>query len=284
MKIAFDIGGTKISACVQQGEKAPLHEIATVPTPQEYQNFISQITSLVDQVRHLGTLQHVGISLAGVRRGKTILANNLPFLTGKDVFQDLEKQLGCTVKIANDADCFALAEAHRLQTSQRVVGVILGTGVGAGLVVNGVLQTGANGVAGEVGHIPLDWHGTFVESPIYRPVEHVLAGNGFVQLFEQALGKTQTSFEIAEKLRQNQKSYLEIYQRYCDYVARFLAGIINFWDPTDIIIGGGLSQLPNLVPTVEKTISSYALLPPLQTRLWKAQLGADAGKYGALLL
>ncbi|MBI3517492.1 MAG: ROK family protein, partial [Proteobacteria bacterium] len=217
-------------------------------------------------------------------------------LIGRPFDRDLATRLGRPVRLANDANCFVMSEAaDGAAAGARVVfGVILGTGVGGGLVIDGTIVVGANAIAGEWGHNPLPW-----PSDDERPgrrcycgqhgcIETFLSGPGLAAGFAAARGDTTagvpTALEIAAAAARGDATALATLERYEDRLARALATVINLVDPDVIVLGGGLSNLTRLYEAVPRRWAAYVFSDAVATRLVQAHHGDSSGVRGAAWL
>lgn len=289
LNLGIDLGGSKIEIIALGAGQ--IHLRKRVATPQgDYAQTLALIASLVEETeRQLGARGSVGIGIPGTRspdHGRIKNANST-CLIGQDLQGDLEQRLQRPVRLANDADCFALSEARdgAAAGANSVFGVILGTGVGGGLVFNGQLLSGPNAIAGEWGHNPLPWR-TAADGPSRRCycgkedcIETFLSGPGWAA--RSGLGvDAATLANIAEQTPAAQQALL----RYCDQLARGLASVINLIDPEVIVLGGGLSNIQALYREVPPLLARYVFSDRVNTRLLQAQHGDSSGVRGAAWL
>ena len=299
LRIGVDLGGTKIEAV---GLRADGSEIVRhrVSTPRAYDACLDAITALVMRIeretKHTGT---VGIGIPGTIVPDTNLVKNANsvWLNGQPLGHDLEQRLDREVRVANDANCFALSEAvDGAATGAGVVlGVILGTGVGGGIVVNGQCIAGVNLVAGEWGHNPLPW-----AAPDEYPgpscycgrmgcIEMWVSGPGFERDHADRSSKILTAPEIVEAAIQGEPLATMSLNLYCDRLARSLASVVNVLDPDVIVLGGGMSNAPDLPRRVSEIVPRYVLAAgatstELLTRIVRAVHGDSSGVRGAACL
>jgi fructokinase len=206
--------------------------------------------------------------------------------------QDLETALARDVRLANDANCFALAEA--LEGAGRgaslVFGVILGTGVGGGIVVDGEVLLGANAIAGEWGHNPMpwprpeEWPGPTCYCGRTGCIETFLCGPALSADYARAGGKALDTRAIATRAYENEAIAVQCLTRYHDRLARALAHVVNVLDPEVIVLGGGVSNIANLYEAIPRIWSEYIFSDHVRTRLVKHGLGDSAGVLGAAWL
>jgi fructokinase len=217
---------------------------------------------------------------------------NSTCLNGNPLQQDLERLLERPVRLANDADCFALSESidGAGQGYASVFGVIIGSGVGGGIVINGSLIPGANRIAGEWGHNPLPWPGT-AELPgavCYCGkrgcIETFLSGAGLAADYHRETGVSISGTALSERLAQQEQAAQRVMARYEDRLARSLAAVINLLDPEAIILGGGLSNVARLYQQVPRIWTDYIFSDVVRTRLLPPRHGDSSGVRGAAWL
>lgn len=294
MRIGVDLGGTKIEvAALDEAGAFVLRERASSPVGN-YEATVGTIKTLVDSAEQkLARRCTVGIGIPGTISPATGLVKNAnsTWLNGRPLDRDLEAALGRQVRIANDANCFALSEAadgagkdHRV-----VFGVILGTGVGGGIVVDGKVLTGPNAIAGEWGHNPLPWPNESERNgpPCYCSksgcIETWLSGPAMTGHFKQATGETLAPMTIAAQAptRAAAESALLDYE---ERLAKALAHLINILDPNIVVLGGGLSNLDRLYANVPSLLAKYAFSDAISTPIVKNRWGDSGGVRGAAWL
>jgi fructokinase len=238
----------------------------------------------------LGATGSVGVGIPGTRspdHGRIKNANST-CLIGQDLQGDLERLLERPVRLANDADCFALSEATdgAGAGAASVFGVILGTGVGGGIVIHGRLLQGPNAIAGEWGHNALPWRSP-ADGPARRCycglddcIETFLSGPAWAARSELGLDATQ----LADAARRAEPAAVAATQRYCEQLARALASVINIIDPEVIVLGGGLSNMPALYREVTRLLDRHVFSDQVNTRLVQARHGDSSGVRGAAWL
>ena len=266
-RIGVDLGGTKIEALALDAQGRETFR-KRVPSPRgDYAGTIQSIAALVREAGE-GT---VGVGIPGALSKATGLVKNAnsTWLIGKPLKQDLEKAIGREVRLANDANCFALSEAvdGAGQGAEVVFGVILGTGVGGGIVVRGQVLTGPNAIAGEWGHNPLP-----LPQPEDLPLRSCYCGRA---------GCIETYLSGPALERDGGASALD---RYIDRLARALAGVINLLDPDVIVLGGGLSNIERLYVDVPRRWGAYVFSDRVDTRLVPPRHGDASGVRGAAWL
>lgn len=297
MRIGIDLGGTKIEGIVLDSagmEKAKLR----VATPDTlYEDDLRAIARLIEALeRQVGATCSIGIGHPGALSPATGLIKNANStrLNGRRLDKDIERLLGRPVRLQNDANCFAVSEASDGAAAGRriVFGVILGTGVGGGLVIDGKPLTGAQAIAGEWGHNPLPYPGDD-ERPGPRCycgragcIETWLSGPRLQDEFRRRTGRTLRATEIAEAALAGDRQASEQIELYCDRLARALAGVINILDPHAIVLGGGLSRIAQLYDRVPELWKQYVFSEPelIATRLLPPRFGDSSGVRGAAWL
>ena len=294
-RIGIDLGGTKIEISILDA-KGELSLRRRVATPAgDYPATLEAISRLVADVeRERGTQCSVGIAMPGALSLATGLVknSNSTCLNGKPFKTDIEARLGRGVRMANDANCFALSEAvdGAARGAAVVFGVILGTGVGGGLVVNAEIVTGANAIAGEWGHNPLPL--TAEEAPPLPRcycgregcVEAFLSGPSLAADHERATGERIDPAQIAARAATGDAGCEATLCRYERRLARALAVVINIVDPDVIVLGGGLSNLQRLYGNVPSLWTSVVFSDALRTRLVAPMHGDSGGVRGAAWL
>jgi fructokinase len=299
VRIGIDLGGTKIEAIAladtATGAGATLLR-HRVPTPVgDYLGILNAVAELVlFTEKETGQTGTVGIATPGAISPTTgLLKNsNSTVLNGKPLDRDLEARLGRRIRIENDANCLTLSEAvDGAAANARVVfGVILGTGVGGGVVVNRQVHVGRNKIAGEWGHNPLPWAradelpGTGCYCGKRGCIETFLSGAGVTRDYRARSGQQRTAIEIAEAAAAGDPLASECLDLYQDRLARSLASIINVFDPDAIVLGGGLSNLTCLYPALPALIRSYTFSSDAGTPIVRAMHGDSSGVRGAAWL
>ena len=283
LRIGVDIGGTKIEALALD---AAGHEVfrKRIPTPRgDYEATVAAVVSLVAEAG-AGTVG-VGIPGALSRATGRVKNANSTWLIGRSLKEDLEKALKREIRLENDANCFALSEAvdGAGQGARVVFGVILGTGVGGGIVVDGRVLTGPNAIAGEWGHnpLPLPTEADLPLPPCYCGrfgcIETYLSGPGLARDHEQLTAKRLTPEEIVSLQGESLK-------RYEERLARALATVINLLDPDVIVLGGGMSNIERLYGEVPRLWGRHVFSDRVTTRLARHAHGDSSGVRGAAWL
>jgi fructokinase len=299
MRIGIDVGGTKIEAVALEGGR----EIARlrVDTPRdEYAGTLDTILALVsDLERSSGATGTVGIGIPGTISTATGLVKNAnsTWLIGKPLQRDIEARLARPVRVANDANCFAMSEATDGAAAgvEIVFGVIVGTGTGAGIVVRGQVLTGVNGIAGEWGHNALPWPdgdehpGPSCYCGKHGCIETFLSGPGMTADHERHTGRRALPREIEGAADRGDTAAIATMERYERRMARALASVINVLDPDVIVLGGGMSKIDRLYENVPRLWGQWVLAatgstPDVRTRLTRAKHGDASGVRGAAWL
>lgn len=295
MKLGIDLGGTKIEIVALDDEGGELLR-RRIPTPQgDYAGTLRAIADLVHQVEAaLGQAGTVGIGTPGaISRATGLLKNsNSVHLNGQPIVQDLEALLQRKLRISNDANCFALSEATDGAAAGAAVvfGVILGTGTGAGIVVNGHVLTGANGIAGEWGHNPLPWpEGAELPGPAcycgrHGCIETFLSGPGMSGDHQRVSGEKLDAATIVARAASGDATCDLTLQRYENRLVRSLAHVINILDPDVIVLGGGMSNIERLYENVPRIWGRYVFSDRVDTRLVRNRFGDSSGVRGAAWL
>lgn len=291
LRIGIDLGGTKIEAVLldRAGRVVSRERVAT---PRDYDGTVTLLADLVGRIdAACGARPPVGIGTPGawVESTRTMKNCNSTWLNGRPLLDDLNVALDGRVRIANDANCLVLSEAlaGAGRGARVVFGVILGTGVGGGIVVDGQLLAGANAVAGEWGHTPLPYlrsdpatisiEAGLADRPCYcgrrNCVETFLSGRGLAETHRELTGDDAGADEI--------KPDAESVDLYTTMLARSLAQIVNVIDPDVIVLGGGLSNIEGLAEGVGQRMGRYGFSHEGGTRVRKAEHGDASGVLGA---
>lgn len=291
MRIGVDLGGTKIEVlALDSCGEVLLRRRAATPAGS-YSAILETIAGLVEGLEtELGEVASVGVGSPGAASLKTgAMKNcNTTCLNGQPLQGDLSARLGREVRLANDANCFALSEAVDGSGAEAttVFGVILGTGVGGGLVVNKQLLVGGNAIAGEWGHNPLP--GAFEDRPCYCRrrdcIETYLCGAGLLTSFRRHGGRASSVEQLVALADSGDACAGEVLENYCRALARALALVINIVDPEVIVLGGGLSNIPLLYRRVPELWGQWVFSDECRSRLLPARYGDSSGVRGAAWL
>jgi fructokinase len=294
LRIGIDLGGTKIEGIALDGSR----EVARVRvnTPRDdYRETLEAIASVVSTLeQRAGATGTVGIGIPGTLSSTTTLVKNANsvWLIGKPLLEDLRVRLDRDVRIANDANCFAMSEAAdgAAAGADVVFGAIVGTGTGAGIVVRGEVLTGANAIAGEWGHNPLPWPDAdeLAGPPCYCGrvgcIETFLSGPGMRADHVRRTGRSVEPADIEAAAATGDRGAEATLQRYESRMARGLASVINILDPDVIVLGGGMSMMTRLYTNVPTLWTPYIFSDSATTRLVQAKHGPSSGVRGAAWL
>lgn len=289
MKIGIDLGGTKTEIAVLD-ERGDIRHRQRVATPADYDAIVRTVVGLVtDTDALLGEQASVGLGIPGSIGASGLVRNaNTVCLNGRPVARDLEAALGRAVRVANDANCFALSEATdgAARGAAIVFGVILGTGCGGGVVVRGELVGGHQGIAGEWGHNPLPWS-TGDEHPGHQCwcgklgcLETFLSGPAITRDHGEGLDAA----SIAASAIAGDARCRAAIDRHACRVTRALACVVNLLDPDVIVLGGGVGQIPGLAETVERGLSRWVFADAVSNRVVLPHHGDSSGVRGAAWL
>jgi len=295
LRIGIDLGGTKIEG-IALADDGTVRERRRVPTPRD--DYDATLRAVIDVVgdleRTLTERASVGIGHPGAVSSSTGLIKNAnsTWLNGRPLARDLETRLKRPVRLANDANCFALSEAVDGAAADAAVvfGVIIGTGTGGGVVMNRSVLTGPNAITGEWGHNPLPWPR---EDELPGPncycgkqgcIEMFLSGPGFARDHEARTGKRLDAATIVANALGGDMEAARSLDVYVDRMARSLATIINILDPDAIVLGGGMSHIEALYGLVPERWGQYVFSDRVDTPLRKALHGDASGARGAAWL
>ena len=304
LRIGIDLGGTKIEGLALAADGREI-ERRRIPAPRgNYDDTVRAIVHLVDTLQRDATRacldeaaearSRVGVGIPGAISPATgVIKNaNSTWLNGRPLAADLSAALGREVRLANDANCFALSEATdgAAAGADVVFGVIIGTGTGGGLVVRGRVMAGANAIAGEWGHNPLpapqddERPGPACYCGRFGCIETFLSGPALARDYAQHGGAELTAAEVAARADDGEPLATRSLERYERRFARAIASIINVVDPDVIVLGGGLSNLSRLYDTVPKLWAPHVFSDHVATRLVRNRHGDASGVRGAAWL
>ena len=290
-----DLGGTKIEAAVIDADR-PAEPLARVRLETEssrgYDHVIGRVRAAVDQLVASTALPHpsvVGIGTPGTTEPSTgLLKNsNTVCLNGRPLTTDLGIALGAECRLENDANCFALAEATLGAATGRavVIGLILGTGVGSGIVVDGCTLRGLHGIAGEWGHNPMRDEATACYCGRVGCVETVISGPALERFYESRAGERARLPDIVARANGGDVAAVATLARLCEKFGEAIAAVINILDPDAIVVGGGVGNIDRLYgEETRAAIRRHLFNPELRTELLRPALGDSAGVFGAALL
>ncbi len=294
MRIGVDLGGSKIEGIAIDPAGATLVRRRIATPRDDYRATLHAVAGLVAVLeREAGVRGSVGVGMPGTISPATGLVKNSNsiWLNGQPLADDLPGLLERPVRFANDANCFALSEAvDGAAAGARIVfGVIIGTGTGGGLVVDGRVVHGVNGIAGEWGHNPMpwprpeEWPGPACYCGRSGCIECFLSGPGLALDYASADASVQAE-EVVRRASEGEAHAMACLDRYEERMARALAGIINVIDPDVIVLGGGLSNVQRLYAHVPPLLSRHVFSDHVATRLVQAQHGDASGVRGAAWL
>jgi fructokinase len=296
MRWGIDLGGTKIE-CAVLSDSGEILERQRLPTESDhgYDHVLGQIEKLVRgvSVKVGATPGRLGIGTPGsIDQTTGLLKNcNAQSLNNHPMESDISRMLGIPVVVANDANCFALAEYHLgsiakvSQSAEVVFGVILGTGVGGGLIVNGKIHKGRNSLGGECGHAVLDPHGHECYCGKKGCVETYISGSALQSFYMMKAGHRRPLEEIYKRYKDgNDIIAEETIDRLIKYFGLAISNIINTIDPDVIVLGGGVSNIPVLYEEGIEEVRKNVFGNWSQTPIIKADLGDSAGVFGAAYL
>ena len=296
MKWGIDLGGTKIEGVVLADDGRVLERRRRATERQKgYDHIVAQIVGLVrDLEAAVGSKAHaLGIGTPGTIDPPTGLMknSNTTVLNGRPLGDDLRAALGVPVRLANDANCFAVAEtllgavAQRDEPTAVVFGVILGTGTGGGLVVDGRVLGGAQGIGGEWGHMFLDNSGGYCYCGRTGCAETILSGPAIERYYANLSGRNLSVKEIVPRYRTgDDPAATRALERWFHFFAKGISTIINVIDPDVIVLGGGLGNIDELYTVAVPQVKHHLFNPRMDTVFLRPQLGDSAGVFGAALL
>ena len=291
-RIGIDLGGTKIEGVFLSQENI-ICARKRIPTPQvkdadqAYEAILLSIRKLIEQLEaDAGVTARIGIGTPGTISSLTGLVknSNTVCLNGKPLLIDIEQCLGRKVRIANDANCFALSEAHNGAGKEysSIFGIIMGTGVGGGIVINKQIHTGSMGIAGEWGHNPLLEHGPDCYCGRKGCVETLISGPGFSADYAKCGGVPGCNpAEIVKYAEGGDKLAIHCLERFINHFGRAVASVVNILDPHAIVLGGGLSNLDILYERGRQAIEPHIFSDRFTTPILKNHHGDSSGVLGA---
>ncbi len=293
-RLGIDLGGTKTEVVVLDPDQRPVYRERVATPADSYDAILATIADRVTGARAqvkremtigIGTPGAISPATGLLRNSNTVCMNGHPFAG------DIENLLGCEVRVENDANCFALSEAlgGAAKDYRIVFGVIIGTGTGGGLVIDGRLVNGPHSISGEWGHNPLPWHKYDDGAPACycgktSCIETFISGPGFARSFEVRTGRKLSSEEIIAAAANGDAECQTMIDSYHDQIARALAHVINIIDPHAIVLGGGMSNIDSIYTEVPKRLPAYVFSDFVETLILKAERGDASGVYGAALL
>ncbi|CAO4154462.1 ROK family protein [Methylorubrum aminovorans] len=296
LRIGIDLGGTKIAGIVLDADGATRAE-SRVPTPRgDYEGTLDAIAGLVAALeRQAGTAgASVGVGMPGaISRATGLIKNaNSVWLNGRPFAEDLAARLGRPVRVENDANCLAVSEAvDGAGAGEAIVwAIILGTGVGSGIALQGQALTGRNAIAGEWGHNPLPWPrdderpGPACYCGRHGCLETWLSGPGLSADFFRSTGESRNGEEIVARAEGGDAAAVAAMARHRDRLGRGIAHVVNILDPDVIVLGGGLSRVEGLVAALPEAIAPHVFTDTFDTPVRASRHGDASGVRGAAWL
>ena len=288
MRVGVDFGGTKIEAAALDS-KGEIVARQRVPNPGEYRASVQALADLTGRIEQEtgARAKTLGVAMPGSLSPVTgkVRNSNSVWLNGKPFFEDLTVALGRPVRVENDANCFALSEAvDGAAAGARVVfGVIVGTGCGGGVVVDRKVLTGANGVAGEWGHMPLPWKRADEESirdwcGRHDCLEQWISGTGFKRW------SGMSAKEADDAAQAGDARAIAALDLLADRIARALSVAIDLFDPDAIVFGGGVSNVASLYPSIRGKLLAHVFSDVMKTKIVQNKHGDSSGVRGAAWL
>lgn len=294
----IDLGGTKVEGVILASAGQPdvlFRQRLSTGSHLGYDHIVGQIVKLVGQMKDAagGLPPHIGFATPGIRdpRKGTMKNCNSTALNGRRLQEDLEERLGVAVTLANDANCFALAETRmgvvreRFPDARVVFGIIMGTGVGGGLVVDGRVVAGHHGIGGEWGHNFLDASGAPCYCGKTGCVEQVMSGPALQDFYTSLTGKSIDMASIVAASREGKdEAARRTMDRMIGFFGKAVSVVINIVDPDVIVIGGGVGNTDELYTLGKEAIRPHIFNDEVDTPIVKPSLGDSAGVFGAAYL
>lgn len=295
--LGIDLGGTKTEGVVLRPNGSEIGRKRVETVRGDYTATMDTILDLVSTLEKQAGIRfdRIGIGIPGSISAKTGLVRNAnsTWINGKPLVDDLARVLGRKVRVSNDANCLALSEARdgAAQGAHSVFAVILGTGVGGGLVVNGSIVAGANGLAGEWGHTPLAHQGP--DGPLcfcgrQGCMEQYVSGPAILNDYTHSGGEVLDRVEtLVERAKAGEVDAIATLRRHLERLAHGLGGIVNLLDPDVFVLGGGVSNLPGLAESLPRAIAPHVFAPArdkVEIQVRRARWGDSSGVRGAARL
>jgi len=294
MYIGIDLGGTKTESIIIDKDGNEIERLRK-DTPKNYDGTIDIICDLVSHMeKKFEKNCKIGIGTPGALSKETncIKGGNSTWLNGRPLKKDIELRLNRKIFLENDANCFALSEAYdgAGSSQETVFGVILGTGVGGGLVINKKIINGYNNISGEWGHnqMPLESNDKWNRHDCYCGkkgcIETYLSGTGFSKHFYDQYNANLDAKIIQKNANEGDEKSLEFIYQYLDYLARGLSQVINIVDPGVIVLGGGVSNMKQIYENINSKLKKYVFSDTVNTKVLKNKFGDSSGVRGAASL
>ena len=294
----IDLGGTKIEGVILPSltDPSPIQRTRVdTEATKGYDHIIGQIQKLVRQMEQQSGLspRMIGFGTPGVLDPvlKTMKNCNSTALNGQPLKKDLEKSLKIPVELANDANCFALAETHwgvvkeKFPNASVVFGIIMGSGVGGGIIYGGKVWNGHHGIAGERGHNYLDDSGGACYCGKTGCVETIISGPALQRFYAGITGNNFSLKEIVQKYKQQtDEAAIQTIQRLCRFFGKAVSVITNLLDPDVIVIGGGVGNIDAIYSEGLKSLNEFIFNNRVDVPILKPSLGDSAGVFGAAAL
>lgn len=294
----IDLGGTKIEGVIlEDRDEAKVLQRLRIPTEAQngYEHIIGQIVRLVEVMTTETGIKpdKIGIGTPGAMEPSSGLMKNCntTILNGMPLKRDIEGALGIPVNLANDANCFAIAEAmlgavkSEVPDARVVFGIIMGTGVGGGVVIDGKIINGKHGIGGEWGHNFLDESGGDCYCGKTGCVERILSGPNLEKYYENVMGVPRKLKEIVDRHYEGQDEVAtKTVHRMLNFFGKAFSNIINVLDPDAVVLGGGLANIDLLYTEGKWEVEKHIFNHRLDTPFLKPKLGDSAGVFGAALL
>jgi N-acetylglucosamine kinase len=299
MFYGFDMGGTKIEMGVFDDNLKRVWQKRVATPKDDYNALLDTFKRLTDEAdQHFNCLGKVGVGIPGLidRDTGVVFTTNVPAAKEKPLFTDLQRQLNRPIKMDNDANCFALSEAwdDEFRSYGSVLGIILGTGLGGGLVIDGKVFSGRNSTAGEIGHLRLPVDALSVlgkDIPLVRCgcgqdgcIENYLSGRGFEWLYQHFYREKLSAPIIIENYRSGQPQAVEHTERFFSLLAVCMGNLFTLFDPHLVVIGGGLSHFDEIYSELPKRLPPHLFKLAKVPRIEKARYGDAGGVRGAAFL
>jgi fructokinase len=289
-RIGIDLGGTKIEGVLIDAQANELKRIrASTDSSKGYTAILEKIKDLVEELKGDNKVHRIGVCTPGVidASTETIKNSNTACLIKKPIKLDLEKLLNQKIKIENDANCFSMAEARSGagRDYDLVFGVIMGTGVGGGIVINKNIISGNMRIAGEWGHHTLHPKGNLCYCGKRGCVETYISGPALERRWKELTGSTEKLMTIIKSIMQSTSSEARVWKtEFLENFGLALSNVINILDPDIIILGGGVSNIPFLYDEGVQYVYKYVFNNSMDTPIIKNRLGDSAGVFGAAYL
>jgi predicted NBD/HSP70 family sugar kinase len=293
----IDLGGTKIEGVILQPDGISDPIVRTridTESFKGYDHIINQIVKLVEKMKEQSGLQpgKIGFGTPGVLDPilQTMKNCNSTALNGMSLKKDLEEKINVPVVLANDANCFALAETRwgvvkeKCPDAQIVFGIIMGTGVGGGIVINNQVWNGKHGIAGEWGHNFLDESGGNCYCGKTGCVETVISGPATERYYEKLTGEKIKLKEISKRYAEGDAAAKQTIERLCDFFGKAVSVVVDILDPDVIVIGGGVGNIDALYIDGVEALKKYIFNNRVDVPILKPILGDSAGVFGAAAL